>query len=231
MRKLLVLAVVSVFAAACGGGSSKSSGPTPLGGTIGGRAFTPTEVKALVVGTGSTPCTGIPVVDTVGVKALALQITSYANACSDFDAVGGACSLHQGAQAVTVVFAKLNAVPPNGEPTLSPGTFTIHDSPATTDVEGVGVLHACFAEEITTATGDTTCNGGTPTPNLSVNGGTLRLDTVSGPTITGHISVSFQNNGGSLDGDFSATVCSASPDICSLTSSGQICTLPGTCAP
>ncbi len=227
MRKLLVLAVISALAAACGG-SSKSGGPTPLSGTIGGRSFTATEVKALLVGTGTSPCPGIPVLGTVGVKALALQITSYAGACSDFDAVGGPCRLHQGAQSVTVIFAKLNTVPPQSEPTLAPGTYTIHDSPATVDVESPGVLHACFAEEITTAQGDATCGGGDPTPQLSVNGGTLRLDSVTGPTISGHLTVTFQNGGGSLDGDFSASVCSSTPNICSLATAGEICTLPST---
>ncbi len=231
MRKLLVLSVVSALAAACGGGSSGSNnggGSTPLTGTIGGRAFTPTEVKALVVGTGSTPCQGIPILGTVGVSAIALEITSYANACSDFDAVGGPCSLHQGAQTVTVIFAKLNTVSPQGAPTITPGTYTIHASTAQVDVETAGVFHACFAQETTTPTNDATCGGGNPTPQLSVEGGTLRLDAVTGPTISGHLQVSFQGGGGSLSGDFTATTCSATPNVCALAVGGQICSLPST---
>jgi hypothetical protein len=230
MRKLLVLAMIAPLLAACGGGSSKSGGPTPLSGTIGGRAFTAAEVKALLVGT-TTPCSGIPLLGTVGVRAVALQITSYAGACSDFDAVGGPCKLHEGAQAVTVVLAKLDANPPQAAPTLAVGTYTIHDSPQTVDVESSFVFHACFAQEITTPAGDATCSGGAPTAQLSVNGGTLRLDSVTGPAISGHLSVTFKNGGGSLDGDFSATVCASTPDICSLATAGAICTLPGTCAP
>ena len=43
MRKLVL--VVSAFLAACGGGGS--GGTSGLSGTVGGKAFTPVEVKAI----------------------------------------------------------------------------------------------------------------------------------------------------------------------------------------
>ncbi len=222
MRKLLAL---SAFLAACGGSSSHTSSG-PVGGTIGGRAFSPVEARALVAGTGATPCTSIPVVGTIGVKAFAIQLTSYANACGDF--ATGTCSLHKNAQSVTILFAKLNAISPTTEPALAPGTYAISTTPTALTPAGTGVFTVTYAAATAT---DDTCNGGTPVPASPVAGGTLRIDQVSGP-ITGHVAVTFANNAGSIEGDFSAPVCTGSPpDICALATSGtwSFCSLPGGC--
>ncbi len=219
MRKLLVI-FVSAFAAACGGGSSSSSNPPsgPVAGTIGGHTFSPTtagDVKALVAGSGATACT-IPNVGSAGVKAFAVELTSYANACGDFAST--TCEFHQNAQTVTLLFAKLNAIPPGTEPTLVPGTYPIATSPAGIAQESLGVYHLAYAQAI--ASEGTTCSGGSPTPLIPVAGGTLRIDSVTGP-ITGHVSVSFVNSStqaaaGSLEGDFSAPLCSENVDVCAL---------------
>ena len=232
MRKLLALFAASVLASACGGNSSSGGGTTPLSGTIGGRAFSPADVRALVAGSGTTPClVSIPGTGTVpvGIKAFAVEITSYADACGDF--ATSTCKFHQNAQSVMLLFAKLNppsiANPNPAEPALSPGNYTVYASPATAIPDANGLLTVTFAQSIAT---DATCGGGTPTPAPSVQGGTLRLDQVTGP-ITGHVSVTF-TGGGSLDGDFSAPLCSGpSPDVCGLAIAGALCTLPGTCVP
>ncbi len=218
MRKLLL---VSAFLVACGSSSKNSSGP-PVSGTIGGHAFSPADVQAIQAGTGSTPCP-VPLGNTtvnVGIKALAILLTSYPNSCGDF--ATAQCKLHQNAQSVTIIFARLN--PLGTEPPLAPGTFTVNDSPATVTPDGSGMLVVAFAQALST---NATCVG---TPSSSIKGGTLRLDQVTGP-ITGHVDVTFAD-GSTLSGDFSAPICpGVSPDVCSLATTQQLCTLPPACVP
>ena len=219
MRKLLLLAA---FVTACGSDSNGGG----LSGAVGGRSFSPLEVRAIPAGSGTTPCQvplGLDTVD-VGVKAVAIEVTSYADACGDF--ATSQCRLHQNAQSVTILFARLNAIPPAAEPTLQPGTYTVYASPATAipDASNPGLLTVAFAQALAT---DATCVGA---PSPSVQGGTLRLDGVGGP-ITGHVSLTFQD-GSSLAGDFSAPICAGvSPDVCSLATAQALCTLPPACVP
>jgi hypothetical protein len=228
MRKIILLA--AAFVAACGGGSSDNPGPTPLSGTIGGQPFTPIEVKALVVGTASTPCTQIPVIGTAGVKGIALEITSYANACGDF--ASATCAYHQNAKTVTVLLARLNPATPTNtnpaEPTIPAGTYAINGLTALNPTD----MSVGYAQAIVT---DATCNGGSPTPLPSAAGGSIRIDQTVGPTptgpITGHLSVTFQG-GGSMAGDFSAALCSETPNVCGLALQGRLCDpTNATCAP
>ncbi len=225
MRKLVVL--LSVLASACGGSShGGGGGTTPLGGTIGGSAFTPTDVKALLVGTGTTPCSiTTPAPFTFGAKALAIEITSYADACGDFATTQ--CAFHKDARTVTVFIAKLNGNAPGyTEPTIAATTYTINSSLQDLGTPVNGVYTIGYAQAVVT---DSTCNGGSPTPQPAVSGGTLTLTSVtaSGP-ITGHLSVTFQG-GGSLSGDFSAPLCTETPNVCALALAGAVCTVPGTC--
>lgn len=213
MRKLVL---VSAFLAACGGGGG-SSGTSGLSGTVGGRAFTPVEVKAIPAGTGSTACTVTLGGQTasVGVKAIALQITSYANACADF--ASSTCQVHMGAQSVTLLVAKVN--PLGAEPALPAGTYTLYESPSIPFPDGNGMLNVGYAVALGT---NSTCMGtpSVPSPNAR---GTIRLDSVGDP-VKGHVSVSFQD-GSKLEGDFSAPVCAGlTPDICQLAANGSICT-------
>ncbi|HEX9050244.1 MAG TPA: hypothetical protein VF841_06885 [Anaeromyxobacter sp.] len=223
MRKLPVpvLVLVSAFAAACGGSSSNSSPPPsgPVAGTIDGHTFTPTttgDVKGLVAGSGATPCSLGPL-GTAGVKALAVELTSYANACGDF--ASATCAFHPNAQTVTLLFAKLNTAAGGAEPALAPGTYPIAVSPAGVVLESPSttVFHLAYAQAIST---DGTCNGNSPTALTPAANGTLRIDSVAGP-ITGHVSVSFVNSAthaaaGTLEGDFSAPLCSGTVDVCAL---------------
>lgn len=215
MRRLLL---VSVFVLACGGSSDDGGGG--VSGTVGGRSFAVREVRAIPAGTGSTPCT-VPVLGAVGVKAFALDFASYADACGDY--ATSQCRLHQNAQNVTLILAKIN--PAGTEPALGPGTYTVYGSATTAVPDGTGLLNVAFAQALAT---DATCIGA---PSDSVSGGTLRLDQVSGTAISGNVSLTFQD-GSSLRGDFSAPVCAGpSPDICQLASAQALCTLPPACVP
>jgi hypothetical protein len=220
MRKLFLVSAFSAFVLACG--SDSKGGGGGLSGTVGGRAFSPVEVRAIPAGTGTTPCSvpigGAPV--SVGVKAVALDVASYADACGDY--ASSQCRLHMGAQNVTILIAKIN--PLGTEPALATGTYKIFSSPATVDPDGTGLLNVGYAQALAT---DATCVG---TPSPAVQGGTVRLDKVTDP-ITGHVSITFQD-GSKLEGDFSAPICQGpTPDICQLATSQEICTLPPACVP
>jgi hypothetical protein len=217
MRKL-VLVLVSALALACGGSDSGGGTPSaPVLGTVGGRAFSPAEVRAVVVGSGQAPCT--IATQTLGVKALALELTSYANACGDFTAA--TCPARSSPQAVTILFARLNGIPPFAEPTIAPGTYTISTkiTDALPDSSGLGQLYLAFAEAA--------ADGATCASPPAVTG-TLRLDSVTGP-ITGHVAVTFAS-GGSIAGDFSAPICpGVTPEVCALATAPALCALPPAC--
>ncbi len=216
MRRLLV---VSVLVLACG--SSNDDGGGGPSGTIGGRPFTPREVRTIPAGTGATPCTvpvgGIDV--SVGVKAVALDFTSYADACGDY--ASSQCRLHGNAQNVTVILAKIN--PTGTEPALSLGTYTVTASPTTAIPDATGLLTIAFGQALAT---DASCAG---VPSPTVQGGTVRLDQITATSVTGRVSLTFQD-GSTLEGDFSAPICAgASPDICMLATAQALCTLPPAC--
>jgi hypothetical protein len=220
MRKLIPFA--SALLVACGSSSTPSPKTTTgLSGSVGGRPFAPVAVQAVSVGSGSSPCT-LPGVGSLGVTAVELAITSYADACGDL--ASSQCRYHQGAQAVTVLVAKANPVPPNGAPGLTPGTYTVQSSITSAVPEPGGLLDVAYAEAVAP---DPSCVG---TAHPSMQGGTVRLDQVTGP-ITGHLSLTF-DDGSSLSGDFSAPLCPGlSPDVCSRALGGALCSLPPACVP
>ena len=220
MRKLIPYA--SALLVACGSSSSSSPSPPPktgLTGTVGGRAFTPVAVQAISVGSGSSPC-NLPGVGTLGVSAVEIAITSHADACGDL--ASSQCRYHPSSQAVTVLVAKANPIPPNSAPGLTPGTYTVQSKITTAVPEASGLLDVAYAEAVAP---DPSCAG---TAHPSMTGGTVRLDQVTGP-ITGHVSLTF-DDGSSLSGDFSAPICpGVNPDVCGRALGGAICTLPPTC--
>lgn len=216
MRKLLLL--VSAFLVACGGGGG-GGGSSGLSGNVGGRAFSPVEVKAIPAGTGTSPCT-VAIGGqnaSIGVKAVAIEVTSYADACGDF--ASSDCRFHANAQSVTILVGKVDLL--GTEPALTTGTYKIFPSLTSLDPAGGTLYRIGFADALATSA---TCTG---TPSL-VNTGTVRLDKVTDP-VTGHVSITFQD-GSTLEGDFSAPVCAGlSPNICEKAANEAICTLPGTC--
>jgi hypothetical protein len=225
MRKLIPFAFALLVA--CGSSSSGSSpAPAPppttgLTGTVGGHTFTPVAVQALSVGSGSSPC-NLPGVGVLGVSAVEIAITSYADACGDL--ASSQCRRHPSSQAVTVLVAKANPIPPNAAPTLTPGTYNVQSSITTAVPEASGLLDVAYAEAVAP---DPSCVG---TAHPSKAGGTVRIDQVTGP-ITGHLSLTF-DDGSTLSGDFSAPICpGVNPDVCSRALGGALCTQPPTSVP
>jgi hypothetical protein len=226
MRKIFL---VSAFAIACGSSSNSGGGGGALSGTVGGRAFMAGDVEAIVAGTGSSPCS-LPLGPggtniNVGVNAFAVLATSYGNACGDYATTQ--CKLHQTAQTVTILFARLN--PSGSQPPLATGTYTIASSATTVLPDGTsGFYFVAFAQAVTTTNASCALSTGSPSP--SIQGGTLRIDSVAGP-ITGHVSVTF-TDGSSLSGDFSAPVCGGTtPNVCTLAATQALCTGTPTCVP
>lgn len=217
MRKLVLL--VSTLAVACGGGGGGSGGGAALTGSVGGRAFTPVEVKAIPAGTGTDGCT-VTVGDqtaNVGVKAVALQVTSYADACGDF--ATSECRRHMGAQSVTILVGKLDLL--GAEPALTTGTYTLRPSITAMELESGTTYKLGYAEALGT---NSSC-GGSASP---VTTGTVRLDRVGDP-VTGHVSITFAD-GSRLEGDFSAPACAGlSPDICQKATAEALCTPSSSC--
>jgi hypothetical protein len=223
MRKLIVL---SALALACGDGDGGSS--SGLSGTVAGRPLAVTEVRAIRAGTGTTPCSlpvpggGGATVD-FGVSALAIEIASYANACADY--ATSQCTLHANAQSVTILLAKLD--PTGAAPALAPGNYTVQSSPSVAIPDGSGHLTVAFAQALGTDAAPA-CAG---IPSPAVQGGTLRLDAVSGTPVTGHLELTFQD-GSAVCGDFSAEVCpGTAPDICQIAQAQALCTPPPVCVP
>lgn len=218
MRKLVVF---SLLVMACGDSGGGGARPT---GTVAGRAFTPTEVRAVRAGSGTTPCT-LPVPGSsetldFGVAGLAIDFTSYADACGDYGA--GQCTLHANAQNVTIIFARLD--PTGAEPALVKDTYTVQPSPTIAIPDSTGLLTVAYAQAL--GTGATPDCAGTPSP--AVQGGTLRLDDVGSP-VKGYVDLTFQD-GSTLRGDFTATVCPGpGPEICALATTQTFCTPPPVC--
>ncbi len=209
MRKLWIIAMLA--ATGCGGSSSSSSsGPS---GTIAGRSFSSAEVVA--VAAGPTPCSIPGVPTTLQVSALAIGLASYTGLCGDFSSPF--CTFHRSAQDVTVVLANAALV---GTP-VAPGTYTVN--PSFTPVVGPGSLSVVGAASVGT---DTACAPTTATPS---SGSSIRIDSVSAATVTGHVDITF-SDGGRLQGDFSAPVCAGvTPDICALAQSQGTCSTTPQC--
>ncbi len=209
--------------AACGSSSSSSSSGSPVSGTVGGKAFTLTEARAVRASTADgTSCT-LPVIGAASISAMALDLATYTGVCGDYSSAN--CVLHGGTEKVTVILAKLT---PSGTvaPTLSAKTYTVSSSLAGALPDGQGNFLVVYAQAL--ATGAAPGCAGTPSP--AVDGGTLVINALSATSVSGHLDVTFQD-GSSAKGDFTADVCgSASPDICGLATTEQLCSpTPTTC--
>ncbi len=220
MRRWL-LGITWVALTACGGGGG-SSGSTGVSGTIGGQAFKPAEVSAVIAG--PSTCT-VPTDFTA--KAFAIRLGDFTGVCTDLES-DPLCKLKASARSVTVVFADVGAVNPT--PTLGTGTFAVSPDPTNAVLQTTGplagTLVASFA--VSTVTG-ASC----PTDAVAqVAQGTLRVDSVTATSITGNVDLTFGDWNGTtftagtdkLKGDFTATVCAASiSDVCPLAASGGAC--------
>lgn len=214
------VAVAFAFLAACGSSNNKSTSPsTPVSGTVGGAAFTPTDVQAIELSS-TSPC-GINNGTTtimLGVKALELKMTSYANACGDL--TSAVCQLHPGQHAVTVLVTKLNMVPPHTAPSTLAGSYNVSPSfmsitPETQNGLPTGLGYVAYAQL------DPNCVG-TAHP---VTTGTVHI-AQDGPTIAGDLSLHF-DDGSTVAGSFTAPLCSGSlpggGDVCAIAATQQLC--------
>jgi len=208
MRKL-VLVLSAAVAAACGSSSSTPQ-PTALGGKIAGHPFTPVETRAMLLGSGSTPCefpnpTGVGTI-TVGFKAVVIETASYAGVCGDL--ASAVCQLHPNTQSATALVAKVDLL--GGDPALGPGTYLASSDFSMIVTPGYGgwaETLAVGADPLTSVTTSTTVSG------------SIRLDAVPSPgssPVTGHLALAF-DGGNSLTGDFSAEYCTTGlPNACAL---------------
>ena len=214
MRRLFV-PIVMAFLVACGSSSKGSTAPGPVSGTIGGRPFSPVDLAAIHAAS-TTPCQ-LPTdplnpsfVTTVGVSALAVDLTSFHGACTEF--AGAACDLHENEQNVLLLLAKVNFNPPWTAPDLGSGSFTVSNNPAVLNLTPTaGVFQVAFAQ----AAGlDPTCVG---TAHPSVTGGTISLDPVGAGSVTGSVSLRF-DDGSTLGGAFASPQCNfgGPVDVCAL---------------
>lgn len=224
-RSLVGMALV-VLAGCGGGGSGGSVGSgNTVSGTIGGQAFKPAEVVAVVAG----PSTCSIESQTVTVKAFALRLSSSTGLCTDLEA-DPICKLTPSSQSATVVFADVGAI---SAPTLGAGTFSVDPDPANV-VPGTGALTgtlvAAFGSSVATTAA---CPAGTA---AQVAKGTLTVNAVSSTTITGTLDLTFGtlDQGGhfvagsdTLKGDFRASVCgNLAADLCSLATTQGQCSSP-----
>jgi hypothetical protein len=223
MRRLLLL--LCTAALACGGSDSDGGGGPR--GTVGGRAFAASEARAVGGATAATPCTvpnpvGAGTIE-IGITGLKIDIASYAGICGDY--ATAQCQLHANGQTVTLLFARLNPLPPYTAPALAPGSYTIQPSPTIALPDGTGLLTVVYAQAL--ATGVAPGCEGFPSP--AVQGGTLRLDRVSEDVVTGAVSVTF-TDGSAVQGDFTAATCGGvSFDICPIAATQEFCELPPQC--
>lgn len=224
MRNFVAVVFASASLAACGSSNKSTSPSTPVSGTVAGAAFTPADVQAIELSS-STPCginTGTSTI-TLGVKALELKMTSYANACGDL--TSAICQLHPGQHAVTVLVTKLNMVPPNTAPSTLAGTYNVSPSfmsitPETQNGVPTGLGYVAYAQI------DPNCAGTTH----PVTTGTVHI-AQDGTTIAGDVSLQF-DDGSTVAGTFSSPLCSGSlpggGDVCAIATSQQLCQ-PSTC--
>lgn len=221
MRNLAAVAIAA-FLAACGSSSKSSAAPPPASGTVGGRPFTPLEAAAITLKS-TTPCAiqtdplhDPTAITTIGVDALELKLTSYAGACGDIASV--ACVAHANQQAVTIVLARANLVPPWGAPPSLDGDYVVStDLTAFQFDPGTGFAYVAFAEALAPGAA---CAGATP--HLAT--GTVHVDKDTGP-VTGSVDLHF-DDGSAITGSFSAALCPTAPaggDVCAIAQTRQVC--------
>ena len=206
-RHMLVVAALGL--AACGGGGygGGGGGGGNVGGTLGGAAFTPTDMGALIVSPTSCTVSG----QTVYVAAIVIGFGSWANLCGYVQANGLLCVNKANATTSSVIVAKAGLSP---QTAVGPGTYQVY-SQFQPDANGnfTGVSAGYNKTNGTCAlTAQSNGSGGMVTISSTSYGvsGTLN-------------SVTFAD-GSNLSGSFDAAICNYSLDICGFIN--NTCTSP-----
>ena len=218
MRKLVSLSALALMA--CG-----SSSNTSVAGMMGGASFSAAESVAMVVAPQTCP---IPNVGSVPITAVAVAFASTTGTCSTLTGLsGGQCVAQRDAKNLTVVIARF-PVAGSSQPSIGPGQYTLGESESSIQFDqSTGMGTVAFAQGLQT---DAAC---TPTPHAlstdSAHPSTINLTEVSSTRVAGHVDITF-GDGGTIQGDFDASACGSTPDVCVLaTSTSGLCTSGMTC--
>ena len=216
MDRALALAMVVLVAAGCGGGDKSTPPPVqcpapqaPVGtiaGTLGGVAFAPAEMGALLAG----PATCTFGTTSVHVAAVIVGLTSFQGLCSLAQQYGF-CFDKANATLASLQLANLGLVQAQTLP--GPGTYPVTIGSPTPDINGnFQVYAASYAREgaacALLASSDTSA--------LPASG-TITLTTVNSSSVSGSVSLTF-TDGSTLSGNFAAPTAPISVNVCQLVS-------------
>jgi len=99
---------------------------------------------------------------------------------------------------------------------IATGTYTLYRAP-----QGTSDVSASFVTFNAAVNPDGSCTGGSTWPALS---GTITLTSVSGNSLAGSYSLTFENSATSVTGTFSSTGCAlTSAELCTIVSRGPNC--------
>ncbi|HEU4385141.1 MAG TPA: hypothetical protein VFR85_16775 [Anaeromyxobacteraceae bacterium] len=215
MYRALALAMVVLVAVGCGGGDNPPPPPqcpasqAPVGtiaGTLGGIAFAPSEMGALLAG----PATCTVGTVSVRVAAVIVGLTSFQGLCSLAQQYGF-CFDKANATLASLQLANLGLVQAQTLP--GPGTYPVTIGTPTPDLNGnFQVYAATYAREgaacALLASSDTTA--------LPASG-SITLTTVNSTSVSGSVSLTF-TDGSTLSGTFTAPTAPISMNVCQLVS-------------
>jgi hypothetical protein len=213
-----ICAVAALLLAACGSSSSSGAAAPPpaFGGTVGGKAFSPADSSALVLGEASCTFQGT----TASATGIVVGFGSFSGLCNLVTQTKS-CGTKAGATIVNLLVVRANATPGQRATPVQPGTYPVAGTP-TPDATGSFTVAQAF---ITQTGAAPSCTQPATTP--VGRSGTIKIDAV-GARVTGSADVTF-DDGSHVSGSFDVAACGFQTDVCSaLTGSG--CTSE-TCVP
>jgi len=212
---LAVVAVVAMVAVGCGG----EEGPVPqqcpppaapvgsLSGTLGGAAFGPAEMAAVVAG-GVTCRVGA---FNLRAAAVMVALSTFQGLCSQAQA-HGSCWGKANSTMGTIVVANVGLYDAQSVP--GPGTYPVTIGPPAFDQSGnaqaTQASYQRFGAACATLASSST--------NALPASGSVTLDAVAATEVTGSAGLTFAD-GSTLSGTFTVPISPASIDVCQLVNS------------